>query len=174
MVNSNIKLDWKTDVKDVCFGIHDPWDSKEKNIRSDFKHSILLNWGFKSEQTFPELNLDTYFSMRYIITVLKSFFICEIPGYKQFLTDSNMVKFVKLYLHSLRHVNINFISSFSDFLDEDIISSDGNKVSDKAKLFRMLGIFIEYLIHPDYFEGVVVTEDNAYKQFISEDYTIKF
>lgn len=174
MVNSNIKLDWKTDVKDVCFGSYDPWNPKDKNIHPDYKAAFLLNWGFKSEQTFPELNLDTYFSMRYIITVLKSFFICEIPGYKKFLTDSNMVKFVKLYLHSLRHVNINFISLFSDFLDEDIISSDGNKVSDKAKLFRMLGIFIEYLIHPDYFEGVVVTEDNTYKQFISEDYTMEF
>lgn len=174
MVNSNIKLDWKTDVKDVCFGKYDPWNPQENNIRSDFKASVLLNWGTNYERTLPELNNDTYFSMRYIINVLKSFFICEILGYKQFLTDSNMVKFIKLYLHSLRHVNINFISSFSDFLDEDIISSDGNKVSDKAKLFRMLGIFIEYLIHPDYFEGVVVTEDNAYKQFISEDYIIKF
>ena len=174
MVNDNNKLEWTTDVKDVCFGNHDPWNPLENNLQSDFKHSTLLNWGFKSEQTFPELNNDTYFSMRYIINVLKSFFICEILGYKQFLTDSNMVKFVKLYLHSLRHVNINFISSFSDFLSEDIISSDGNKVSDKAKLFRMLGIFIEYLIHPDSFEGVVVTEDNAYKQFISEDYINKF
>lgn len=174
MTNNNNKLEWTTDVKDICFGTHDPWNALEEKIQSDFKHSILLNWGTNYERTLPELNNDTYFSMRYIINVLKSFFICEILGYKQFLTDSNMVKFVKLYLHSLRHVNINFISSFSDFLDEDIISSDGNKVSDKAKLFRMLGIFIEYLIHPDYFEGLVVTEDNAYKQFISEDYIIKF
>lgn len=174
MVNDNNKLEWTTDVKDVCFGNHDPWNPLENNLQSGFKHSTLLNWGTNYERTLPELNNDTYFSMRYIINVLKSFFICEILGYKQFLTESNMVKFIKLYLHSLRHVNINFISSFSDFLNEDIISSDGNKVSDKAKLFRMLGIFIEYLIHPDYFEGVVVTEDNAYKQFISEDYTIKF
>ena len=174
MVNNDNKLEWTTDVKDICFGSYDPWNPLDNNLQSDFKHSTLLNWGARYERTLPELNNDTYFSMRYIINVLKSFFICEILGYKQFLTDLNMVKFVKLYLHSLRHVNINFISSFSDFLDEDIISSDGNKVSDKAKLFRMLGIFIEYLIHPDYFEGVVVTEDNAYKQFISEDYTIKF
>lgn len=174
MVNDDNKLEWTTDVKDVCFGSYDPWNPLDNSLQSDFKHSILLNWGARYERTLPELNNDTYFSMRYIINVLKSFFICEILGYKQFLTDSNMIKFVKLYLHSLRHVNINFISSFSDFLDEDIISSDGNKVSDKAKLFRMLGVFIEYLVHPDYFEGVVVTEDNAYKQFISEDYTIKF
>ena len=174
MVNSNIKLNWKTDVKDVCFGSYDPWNPKDKNIHPDYKAAFLLNWGHRYEQTFPELNLETYFSMRYIINVLKSFFNPEILGYKQFLTDSNMVKFVKLYLHSLRHVNINFISSFSDFLSEDIISSDGSKVSDKAKLFRMLGIFIEYLIHPDYFEGVVVTEDNAYKRFISDDFILKF
>ena len=53
MVNSNIKLNWKTGVKDVCCGIHDPWDSKEKNIRSDFKHSALLNWGTNYERTLP-------------------------------------------------------------------------------------------------------------------------
>ena len=61
-----------------------------------------------------------------------------------------------MILHSLHYVNINFIEKFCTWLDMD-------NIPPRVRLFRMLGLFVQYLTTPTLFESHVVNEQYKVK-----------
>lgn len=149
----NGQLDWKDDVTLETYGSLDPWDPNTSKISKTYNQSLLLNLRVQvyTHNNKCDLIHETYHSMCYVVNLLQEFFKYVAADMQNFLSCDNMVKYLKVFLHSLKHVNINFIHKFCEWLDIQSIPIG-------VRLFRMLGIFVQYLVSPTIFEAIVPTE----------------
>lgn len=147
-------LDWKDNVIDKIYGLWDPWDPVNKTINSTTNLLLYLNLDIKehTHNNKADLISDTYDGMCYAYRLIQSYFVTE-SIYKDnnyFLTVDNLIKYIQLIIKSFRHVNVNFIEKFVNFLGD-------NSIDRRVRLFRMMGIFLSYLSAPTIYESVVIT-----------------
>lgn len=152
-------LDWKDDVCLKHYGSLDPWSPITQDISQSFCDATLMNLQIHdyTHNNKCQLNYETYDTMCYAVYVLQDHFRRIINNLKMsFLSDDNMLKYIKMILHSLHYVNINFIEKFCAWLDMD-------NIAPRVRLFRMLGLFVQYLTTPTLFEAAVLDEQHKIK-----------
>ena len=87
-------------------------ESIDSVISQTFSDAILMNIQIHDYTHYNKchLNYETYDTMCYAVHVLQDHFRRIIDNVKMsFLSDENMLKYIKMILHSLHYVNINFI-----------------------------------------------------------------
>lgn len=164
MSNQVISLEYKDDVTKKNYGSWDPWDPYNDCLVKGFSNILVSDNIYPRVQTpvFYDLGLPTFYIMAGCISTLQEYFSCLLKDYEPFLSGKNLLKIVKIYLHSLRCVNINFIEKFCGWLDNE-------KYPINTRLFRMLGIFVQYINYPECFETVVITENSRVKDLFTDD-----
>ena len=162
---SDCKLAYTDDVTKKNYGSWDPWDPNNDCLVKGFSNILVSdNIYLRVEQPyFKDLNLPTFYTLSGCISILQNYFKYLLIDYKPFISGENLIKVMQVLLHSLNHVNINFIDKFNGWLVN-------KKYPVHTRLFRFLGICLQYINYPENFEAVVSTERDRIKTVFANDF----
>lgn len=157
------------DILNETYGSYDPWSPIKQDIAQMYAQSNLINLEIHefTHDNKCDLNYPTYDTMCYAVQLLQEHFRDIISDCPRFMEDKSMIKYVALIIKSLQHVNINFIEKWTEWLSLDYITP-------RVRLFRMLGIFVQYLTTPTMFESVVLTEPKRIHHHFAAGLKINF